>query len=54
MVRVWDEDINKAIALTKMRIKHHEEHGCGSNVITDKARLQKQERHKKLRDEALR
>ncbi len=54
MVRWWDIQIDKGIALTKMRIKHHEKHGVGLAAIADKARLQKQERHRKVRDEKLR
>ncbi len=49
MVKWWDIQIDKGIALTKMRIKHHEKHGCGTNVLQDKNRLQKQERHKQVR-----
>jgi len=51
MVKPWDIAIEKGIRLTKMRIKHHEKHGCGNNVIEDKRILQKQERHKQLRKE---
>jgi len=50
MVEWWPEQIEKGIRLTKMRIKHHEKHGCGTNVIDDKAKLVKQERHKQLRN----
>ncbi len=53
MVRWWDTQIDKGIALTKMRIKHHEKHGVGNAVIKDKAILQKQERHKQLRKDKL-
>ncbi len=53
MVKYWDEQIEKGIKLTKMRIKHHEKHGNGNNVIQDKKILQKQERHKELRKEKL-
>jgi len=49
LVEIWTEDIDKGIALTKMRIKHHEKHGCGNNVIADKARLKKQEHHRDVR-----
>ncbi len=49
MVRFWDIEIEKAIKVTKARIKHHEKHGCGTNVIEDKKILQKQERHKQVR-----
>ncbi len=49
MVRFWDIQIDKGIAITKMRIKHHEKHGCGENVIHDKSILKKKERHKELR-----
>ncbi len=49
MVRWWDIQIDKGIALTKMRIKHHEKHGNGDATMRDKARLQKQERHKQVR-----
>ncbi len=49
MVRFWDVEIDRAIQITKLRIKHHEKHGCGNNVIQDKKILQKQERHRDLR-----
>ncbi len=49
MVNVKDKDLEKAIKLYKMRIKHHEKHGCGTNIIQDKAILKKQERTKELR-----
>ncbi len=49
MVRVWDIDIDKGIALTKFRIAHHEKHGVGLEVIKDKARLLKQQNHKNAR-----
>jgi len=49
----WEEQIETGIAITKMRIKHHEKHGCGTNVIKDKAKLQKQERYKITRKEKL-
>ncbi len=45
-MRYWDEQIKKGIALTKMRIKHHEKHGNGKVVMEDKARLVKQEKKK--------
>ncbi len=44
MVRVIYEDLLKAIKVTKFRIKHHEKHGCGNNVIEDKRVLRIQER----------
>jgi len=50
LVEVWTEDILKGIKLTKMRIKHHEKHGCGTNVIADKATLKKQEHHRDVRN----
>ncbi len=49
MVMVWVEAENKGIAITKMRIKHHEKHGNGDIVIQEKAILKQQERHKELR-----
>ncbi len=49
MVKYWDVQIDKGIALTKMRIKHHEKHGCGNSVIQDKEILKRQERNKELR-----
>jgi len=49
LVKFWDVEIEKAIALTKMRIKHHEKHGCGENAMQDKRILQKQQRKKDLR-----
>ncbi len=54
MVRWWDPQIDKGIAINKMRIKHHEKHGVGSAVIRDKQMLQKQERHKQVRKDNLR
>jgi len=53
MVRPWDEWIAKGISLTKYRLAHHLKHGCGNNVIVDKARLAKQERHKENRKDKL-
>jgi len=50
MVRPWDEAIIKGIALTKSRIKHMEKHGMGDSAQKEKKILQKQERHKQLRD----
>ncbi len=52
MVRIWDRDVEKGIALTKMRIKHCEKHGMGDTVIREKNILKKQERHQQVRDEA--
>ncbi len=49
MVRWWDIQIQKGIALTKMRIAHHEKHGNGSVVLKEKAQLARQEKHKKDR-----
>ncbi len=54
MVRVWDKLIEDAIKRTKMRIKHCEKHGMGTNAMEEKNRLKKQERHKELRDAKLR
>jgi len=53
LVRIWDLAINNAIATTKMRIKHMEKHGVGDTIIREKRTLEKQLRHKKLRDEKL-
>jgi len=49
LVKYWDVQIERAIKLTKMRIKHHEKHGCGNNVMQDKSNLKKQERKRDLR-----
>ncbi len=49
MVRYWDIQIEKGIALTKSRIKHLEKHGMGAEAMLEKTRLKKQERHKELR-----
>jgi len=49
MVKVKEVDLDKAIKLTKLRIRHHEKHGCGINAMQDKATLKKQERKKELR-----
>ncbi len=45
----WTKYIDKGIALSKFRIKHHEKHGCGNNAIRDKDTLKKQERARQLR-----
>jgi len=50
LVKYWDIQIEKGIALTKMRIKHMEKHGMGAQVIKEKARLVKQQRTKELRN----
>jgi len=50
MVNWWGRQIDIGIKLTKFRIKHHEFHGCGDNVMRDKQILKKQERKKSLRD----
>ncbi len=49
MVDYWVIQLEKAIKLTKYRIKHHEKHGCGINSMSDKNTLKKQERRKELR-----
>ncbi len=51
MVVYWDVQLKTAIALTKMRIKHHEKHGCGETCMRDKKILEKQIRLQKLRDD---
>jgi len=51
MVRWWDEQVDKGIILTKLRIKHMEKHGMGAEATKEKSRLQKQERHKITRKE---
>ncbi len=49
MVKPWDIAIDKGIAISKYRIKHHEKHGNGQPAMQDKEILKKQERHKELR-----
>ncbi len=49
MVRFWDKEIDRAIKLTKFRIKHHEIHGNGDVAMKEKSILKKQERAKELR-----
>ncbi len=49
MVKVKEIDLDKAIKLTKFRIKHMEKHGNGASVIQEKIILKKQERKKELR-----
>ncbi len=49
MTRWWDIQIDKGIALTKMRIKKLEKHGGGQNIMKEKRILQEQERHKLVR-----
>ncbi len=48
MVKYWKVQRERAIKLTKFRIKHHELHGNGVVVMEEKSILQKQE--KKHRD----
>jgi len=45
----WDVQLDRAIALSKIRIRHHEKHGCGDNAMQDKKCLKKQERKRELR-----
>ncbi len=47
MVKWWARERERAIKITKFRIKHHEKHGCGKNAMEDKYTLQKQEKHNK-------
>ncbi len=51
MVRPWDEAVLKGIKLTKIRIKHLEKHGMGSEAMKEKNILKKQERHKELQQQ---
>ncbi len=53
MVKFWDIQIEKAIKLTKFRIKHHEKHGNGNVAMQDKEILRKQERKQQLRKDKL-
>ncbi len=53
MVRWWDFQIERAIKITKMRIKHCEKHGMGDTCIREKNILKKQERHRDLRNDKL-
>jgi len=53
MTKWWDKQIDRSIALTKMRIKHCEKHGMGDTVQREKRILQKQERHKQVRKDEL-
>ncbi len=48
MVRYWDIQIDKAIKLSKIRIKHLEKHGMGNSAMLEKKILQKQERQREL------
>ncbi len=48
MVKQFDINIEKAIAITKYRIKHMEKHGMGKNTMREKEILQKQMRQKEL------
>ncbi len=47
MVKFWEIQRKKGIAITKRRIKHHEKHGNGIEAMADKKRLVKQEEHHK-------
>ncbi len=49
MVSIKLQDLLWAIKVTKMRIKHHEKHGCGTNTMNDKTALKYQERKLELR-----
>ncbi len=49
MVKWWEIQREKGIALSKYRIKHHEKHGNGIPAVQDKENLKKQERHHELR-----
>ncbi len=44
----WKEQRERAIKISKMRIKHHEKHGNGTVAMQDKECLKKQERHHQL------
>jgi len=48
MVKINEKIRERVIRETKFRIKHYEKHGCGNNVIEEKDRLKKQERHHQL------
>lgn len=50
MVKPWYEELDKSILTTKRRIKFMEKHGMGDSAMQEKRILQKQERHKELRD----
>ncbi len=47
MVKWWELQREKGIALTKYRIKHHEKHGNGKVAMEEKQQLLKQEKHQK-------
>jgi len=49
LVKYWDEQIKKGIALTKSRIKHLETHGDGDTATKEKKILVKQLRTKEIR-----
>ncbi len=44
MVNYWDAQRERAIKITKFRIKHHEFHGNGDIAMHEKQILKKQER----------
>ncbi len=48
MVNPWDIAVDKGIKLTKIRIKHMEKHGMGTEAMKEKSILKKQERHREL------
>lgn len=48
MVNPWDDAVLRSIKLTKIRIKHLEKHGMGSEAMKEKNILKSQERHKEL------
>ncbi len=49
MVRPKDEDLKKAIKISKIRIKHCEAHGLGSSAMQEKEILKKQQRMLELK-----
>ncbi len=49
MVKFWDIQLDKAIKISRRRIKHHEKHGVGKAAMQDKHNLQIQEETKRKR-----
>ncbi len=53
MVKFWDEELKKSIAVTITRIKFMEKHGIGKAAMEEKAILQKQQKRQKDRKDGI-
>lgn len=49
MVKFWDNELQKSIKKTKIRVQFCEKHGIGDTTIHEKSNLKKAERKLQLR-----